>query len=59
VREGCRDPLVVWPGKDGKRVLLGGHNRFEICGSVCPREEVLFWPNYTLTQISRGFSVPP
>lgn len=26
VREGCRDPLVVWDG-----VLLDGHNRLDIC----------------------------
>lgn len=28
--EGCREPLVVWTN-DGKRTLLGGHNRFAIC----------------------------
>jgi N6-adenosine-specific RNA methylase IME4 len=26
VRDGCRDPLVVWDG-----LLIDGHNRFEIC----------------------------
>jgi 16S rRNA G966 N2-methylase RsmD len=26
VRDGCRDPLVVWDG-----LLLDGHNRYEIC----------------------------
>lgn len=28
VKEGCRDPLVVWAGHD---ILLDGHNRWEIC----------------------------
>lgn len=28
MREGCRDPLVIWQEKD---VLLDGHHRFEIC----------------------------
>lgn len=28
IREGCRDPLVIWQEKD---VLLDGHHRFEIC----------------------------
>jgi N6-adenosine-specific RNA methylase IME4 len=26
IRDGCRDPLVVWNG-----ILLDGHNRYEIC----------------------------
>ena len=30
LRDGCRDPLVVWDTHDGP-VLLDGHNRFEIC----------------------------
>lgn len=29
--EGCRDPLVVWRGRN---VLLDGHNRYEICTSL-------------------------
>ncbi|MBF0345757.1 MAG: hypothetical protein HQL06_16200 [Nitrospirae bacterium] len=28
VKEGCRDPLVVWKGY---KVLLDGHNRYKIC----------------------------
>ncbi len=28
--EGCRDPLVVWKGRN---ILLDGHNRYEICTS--------------------------
>lgn len=28
VRDGCRDPLVVWKEE---RILLDGHNRYEIC----------------------------
>jgi hypothetical protein len=28
IKEGCRDPLVVWAGHD---ILLDGHNRWEIC----------------------------
>jgi ParB-like nuclease domain len=27
--EGCRDPLVVW--RNGKDILLDGHNRYDIC----------------------------
>jgi ParB/RepB/Spo0J family partition protein len=29
-REGVRDPLVVWP-KDGKLILVDGHQRYRIC----------------------------
>jgi hypothetical protein len=29
-KEGCRDPLVISPF-EGKRILLDGHNRLEIC----------------------------
>ena len=40
LKDGCRDPLVVWKGKN---ILLDGHNRFEICkehGITCKfREE--------------------
>lgn len=28
VRDGCRDPIVVWQGHN---VILDGHNRYEIC----------------------------
>ena len=28
IREGCRDPLVIWKGYN---ILLDGHNRYEIC----------------------------
>jgi hypothetical protein len=28
LKEGCRDPLVVWQGHN---ILLDGHNRYEIC----------------------------
>ena len=30
VKEGIRDPLVVWPQGDGNDILLDGHNRFRI-----------------------------
>jgi len=30
LKEGCRDPLVVWEVK-GQRVLLDGHHRYDIC----------------------------
>ncbi len=30
LREGCRDPLVVWKSEE-KRYLLDGHNRYRIC----------------------------
>jgi N6-adenosine-specific RNA methylase IME4 len=29
LRDGCRDPLVVW--RNGRDILLDGHNRYEIC----------------------------
>src|SRR5271169_3998155 len=29
--EGCRDALVVW--RNGKDILLDGHNRYEICAT--------------------------
>jgi hypothetical protein len=29
LRDGCRDPLVVW--RNGKDTLLDGHHRLEIC----------------------------
>src|SRR5262245_3829620 len=28
LREGCRDPLIVW---EGEGILLDGHNRYRIC----------------------------
>jgi ParB-like chromosome segregation protein Spo0J len=36
LKEGCRDPLVVWPQLPNKEtsttyILLDGHNRYEIC----------------------------
>ena len=31
LRDGCRDPLVVWRQANGDRVLLEGHTRHEIC----------------------------
>ena len=30
VKEGIRDPLVVWKTPDGKEILLDGHNRWKI-----------------------------
>lgn len=30
VRDGIRDPLVVWPQEDGDSILIDGHNRWEI-----------------------------
>ena len=29
IKEGCRDALIVWPGKND--ILIDGHNRYEIC----------------------------
>lgn len=31
IKEGCRDPLVVWPKDNGSLVLVDGHNRYKIC----------------------------
>jgi len=31
VRDGCRDPLVLWRQEVGDAVLLDGHNRYQIC----------------------------
>lgn len=40
VRDGIRDPLVVWPQEDGTDILIDGHNRWKIIGkhynSLCP-----------------------
>ena len=30
VKEGCRDPLVLWD-REGERILIDGHNRYKIC----------------------------
>ena len=30
VRDGIRDPLVVWPQPDGSDILMDGHNRWAI-----------------------------
>ena len=30
VKDGIRDPLVVWPQGDGNDILIDGHNRWEI-----------------------------
>ena len=30
VKDGIRDPLIVWPQGDGNDILIDGHNRFEI-----------------------------
>lgn len=30
VRDGIRDPLVVWPQDDSNDILVDGHNRFRI-----------------------------
>jgi hypothetical protein len=29
-KEGCRDALIVWP-REGKYILIDGHNRYQIC----------------------------
>lgn len=31
IADGCREPLVLWPQKDGSSVLVDGHNRYKIC----------------------------
>ena len=31
LRDGCREPLSVWKTEDGRRILLDGHNRYQIC----------------------------
>ena len=31
LRDGCRDPLVLWEREDGILVLIDGHTRCEIC----------------------------
>ncbi len=30
IKEGCRDPLIVWPN-GGRRIIIDGHNRYAIC----------------------------
>ena len=29
--QGCLQPLCVWKANDGQRILLDGHNRYQIC----------------------------
>ena len=31
VKEGCREPLMVWEKSENQLVLIDGHNRFKIC----------------------------
>jgi hypothetical protein len=31
LKEGCREPLIVWERQDGQLILVDGHNRFKIC----------------------------
>jgi hypothetical protein len=31
IKEGCREPLMVWDKGDDQLVLVDGHNRFKIC----------------------------
>ena len=31
VKEGCREPLIVWEKTEDQLVLVDGHNRFKIC----------------------------
>ena len=31
VKEGCREPLMVWEKSEDQLVLIDGHNRFKIC----------------------------
>jgi hypothetical protein len=51
IKDGCRDPLVVWAGT---RIQVDGHNRLKICTEVCEdyaiheqnfedRDDVLVW----------------
>ncbi len=31
LKDGCREPLIVWKKNDGQLVLVDGHNRYAIC----------------------------
>ena len=31
LKEGCREPLIVWQRTSGQLVLIDGHNRYKIC----------------------------
>src|SRR3990170_2918481 len=31
VKEGCREPVMVWEKSENQLVLIDGHNRFKIC----------------------------
>lgn len=31
IKDGCREPLIVWEKTDDQLVLVDGHNRFKIC----------------------------
>ena len=39
---GCRDPLVVWRCKDGEKILIDGHHRYEICTDAKKPYDVKF-----------------
>jgi len=41
VKEGCRDPLIVWEN-GGKQILLDGHNRLVICDVHGIKYKVIF-----------------
>src|SRR5437870_10028143 len=54
LQQGCLEPLYVWRTDDGKRLLLDGHNRYQICTEnnrsftvrnvlVSSREEAEVW----------------
>jgi hypothetical protein len=54
VRDGCRDPLIIWSQEGGDVVLLDGHHRLEICRQHGPsystrtlelasREQAMAW----------------
>lgn len=31
LNEGCREPLIVWSKSDDEKILIDGHNRYQIC----------------------------
>lgn len=50
LRDGCRHPLIVWE-KDGQRILIDGHNRYDICRTHSADFDIEIEPFEDRTQV--------
>lgn len=50
LRDGCRHPLIVWE-KDGQRILIDGHNRYDICRTHGAEFDIEIQPFEDRTQV--------